>query len=126
LFSQKKNGYTTRYMDNILIMTKTRWQNRKAIKDMNQCFAQLNVEQHPDKTFIGRIEKEFDFLGYHYCRKPLRVAHVTIQKHVERTARLYEQHRIKKATAKAMADVLGQYVTRWQRWCIAGLRPYLK
>ena len=27
LFSQKKNCYTTRYMDDILIMTKTRWQN---------------------------------------------------------------------------------------------------
>ncbi len=24
------------------------------------------VEKHPDKTFIGRIEKSFDFLGYHF------------------------------------------------------------
>ena len=24
------------------------------------------VEKHPDKTFIGRIEKGFDFPGYHF------------------------------------------------------------
>ena len=26
----------------------------------------LNLEKHPDKTFIGRVEKGFDFLGYHF------------------------------------------------------------
>jgi hypothetical protein len=26
--------------------------------------SELKVEQHPDKTFIGRIERGFDFLGY--------------------------------------------------------------
>ncbi len=31
---------------------------------------------HPDKTFIGRSEKGFDFLGYHFSRDGLRVAMV--------------------------------------------------
>ncbi|MFT6991854.1 MAG: hypothetical protein ACJASL_003850, partial [Paraglaciecola sp.] len=26
----------------------------------------LKVEQAPDKTFIGKISKGFDFLGYHF------------------------------------------------------------
>jgi hypothetical protein len=76
---ERFNGYYIRYMDDILIMTKTRWQNRKAIKLMNECFNQLKVEQHPDKTFIGRIEKGFDFLGYHFSREPLRVANITVK-----------------------------------------------
>ena len=33
----------------------------------------LNLEKHPDKTFIGRIERGFDFLGYHFSRAGLTV-----------------------------------------------------
>ena len=29
-----------------------------------QVFADLRLATHPDKTFIGRIERGFDFLGY--------------------------------------------------------------
>lgn len=117
---QNKHCFYIRYMDDILIMTKTRWQNRKAVKQMNECFNQLKVEQHPDKTFIGKIEKGFDFLGYHFSREPLRVANITVKKHAERLVRLYEQQKTKNATPEEMASVLGQYVRRWQRWCSAG------
>ncbi|PKG99501.1 hypothetical protein CXF95_09740 [Paraglaciecola sp. MB-3u-78] len=40
-------------------MGKTRWHLCKAVRTVNQHFHQLKVEQAPDKTFIGRIEKEF-------------------------------------------------------------------
>ena len=36
--------------------------------------------------------------------------------------RLYEQLRQKKATSNEMASTLGLYVTRWQRWAVAGLQ----
>lgn len=29
------------------------------------CALSVNLEKHPDKMFIGRIERGFDFLGYH-------------------------------------------------------------
>jgi hypothetical protein len=32
---------------------------RKAVRTVNQHFNQLKVAQAPDKTFVGRIEKEF-------------------------------------------------------------------
>jgi hypothetical protein len=35
---------------------------------------------------------------------------------------LYEQPRPKKATSNGMAASLGLYVTRWQRWAVAGLQ----
>ncbi len=88
---------------------------------MNQCLNALKLEKHPDKTFIGRIGKIFDFLGYHFSREPLRVAEKTQAKHVSHINRLYEQLRKKKATPEEVVLTLGQYVKRWQRWTSTGL-----
>jgi hypothetical protein len=117
-----KNLYYVRYMDDILILTKTRWQNRKAVKALNQILNKLKVEKHPDKTFIGKIEHGFDFLGYLFNGKQLTVAEKTVAKHVLHYRQLYEQLRMKKATSIEMATVLGLYVKRWQRWAAAGLQ----
>ena len=117
-----KDVYYIRYMDDILILSKTRWQNRTAIRQLNQILDTLKVEKHPDKTFIGKIEKGFDFLGYYFSREPLKVAEKTVEKHALRIIQLYEQLRIKKATSNEMASTLGLYVTRWQRWAVAGLQ----
>ena len=113
------NAYYVRYMDDILVLTKTRWQLRRAVRTLNQTFAKLKVSQHPDKTFIGRIERGFDFLGYYFCRGPLRLAQRTLQNHATRLHRLYEHQ---KKTAPAGAVRLDEYVTRWRRWTQAGLR----
>jgi RNA-directed DNA polymerase len=117
-----KNLYYVRYMDDILILTKTRWQNRKAVKQLNQILNQLKVEKHPDKTYIGKIENGFDFLGYLFNGSQLTVAAKTVEKNVLHYRQLYEQLRMKKATSIEMASVLGLYVKRWQRWVAAGLQ----
>ena len=104
-------------MDDILILTKTRWKCRRAVKQLNEAFNQLKLEKHPDKTFIGRIEKGFDFLGYHFSPRGLMIANITWTKFVARLHRLYEQ----KKTAPEGAAILGHYVTRWVRWTQAGL-----
>ena len=117
-----KNVYYIRYMDDILILSKTRWQNRKVVRHLNQILSELKVEKHPDKTFIGKIDKGFDFLGYHFSREPLKIARITWQKHALHIIQLYEQLRKKKATSSEMASSLGLYVRRWQRWAVAGLQ----
>jgi hypothetical protein len=38
-----------------------KWKLKKAIQIVNQTLNELKVEKHPDKTFIGRIAKGFDF-----------------------------------------------------------------
>jgi RNA-directed DNA polymerase len=86
-----KDLYHVRYMDDILILTKTRWQNRKAVKQLNQILNQLKVEKHPDKTYIGKIENGFDFLGYLFNGNQLTVAAKTVEKHVLRYRQLYTQ-----------------------------------
>ena len=77
----------------------------------------LRLEKHPDKTFIGWIEKGFDFLGYHFSPAGLAVAEETVARFVARTIRLYEQE-----PGEACASSrFGLYVRRWVRWAEAGL-----
>ncbi|MFT5675108.1 MAG: RNA-directed DNA polymerase, partial [Paraglaciecola sp.] len=80
-----------RYMDDIIVLAKTRWHLRNAVRTVNQHFNQLKVEQAPDKTFIGKISKGFDFLGYHFDGEQLTVAAKTVEKHVLHYRQLYEQ-----------------------------------
>jgi RNA-directed DNA polymerase len=110
--------YYVRYMADILILAPTRWRLRRAVKTLNEIFTALKLEKHPAKTFIGRISKGFDFLGYHFSRQPLRLATQTIGLFVARCHRLYEQQQ----AAPSGAACLGDYVTCWLRWTQAGLR----
>ena len=60
----------------------------------------------------GRIEKGFDFLGYHFSRDGLTVAKATIERFLERAARLYEQERERPEGPTRF----GMYVPRWNGW----------
>jgi hypothetical protein len=102
-----------RFMDDWVILAPTRWKLREAIRLVNRTLAELHVEQHPDKTFIGRISRGFDFLGYAFLPGVLDAAPPAIERCVERVSRLYEQG----------VDIIhiGAYVGRWQRWAGSGL-----
>ncbi len=64
---------------------------RKAIRLVNQTLNGLRVEQHPDKTLIGRGDRGFDFLGYFLTPTGLEAAAETIKRCAARIVRLYEQ-----------------------------------
>jgi RNA-directed DNA polymerase len=114
---EQQDVFYVRYMDDVLIMSRKRWGLRKAIKLLNEIFSTLGLEQHPDKTYIGRIEKGFDFLGYRFSRTGLQLAAKAIANAVEKLHRLYEQ----KQTAPEGAAALDDYLRRWWRWTTAGL-----
>jgi len=102
-----------RFMDDILILAPTRWKLKKAIRVLNETFSELKLDKHPDKTDMGRIEKGFDFLGYHFSPQGLSLAQKTIDNFVEKALRLYEQeppHRRMKR--------LGEYSHRWVGWAL--------
>ena len=109
--------FYVRFMDDILVLAPTRWKLRHAVKAVNQVLGSLRLDKHPDKTFIGRIAKGFDFLGYHFGSNGLTVAKATIEKFLERAARLYEQERERSESPSA----LGTYVRRWIGWARAGV-----
>ena len=75
------------------------------------------LEKHPDKTFIGKADRGFDFLGYHFGSDGLSVAEGTVAKFVERVLRLYEQER----SERGNSDLLGPYLRRWTAWLQGGL-----
>jgi len=109
--------FFVRYMDDILVLAPTRWKLRRAVRVLNETFAELGLEKHPDKTFIGRTEKGFDFLGYRLSSKGIRVARQTWERFAVRMARLQERER----TGRSPPGALGLYVQRGRRWSWAGL-----
>jgi RNA-directed DNA polymerase len=55
-----------RFMDDWVVMDKTRRQLRKAVKQTHPVLCQLKLETHTETTCIRLVEKGFDFLGYHF------------------------------------------------------------
>ncbi|MGA7410985.1 MAG: hypothetical protein WBW33_10900 [Bryobacteraceae bacterium] len=49
-----------------IVLAPTRWKPRAAIRGVNQVLAELKVQLHPDKTFVGWIAAGFEFLGFRY------------------------------------------------------------
>jgi hypothetical protein len=66
--------FYVRYMDDVLVLAPTRWKLRRAVRELNETFAALGLDKHPDKTLIGRVAMGFDLLGYHFGPKSLMVA----------------------------------------------------
>ncbi|MCP4266580.1 MAG: hypothetical protein GY777_13570 [Candidatus Brocadiaceae bacterium] len=100
-------------MDDWIVIAPTRWKLRSAIRIVNATLNALKVEQHPDKTFIGRVERGFDFLGYFIKPGVLRVSRGTFERFTERIARLYEQG--------AGIERIGEYVRHWLKWVRSGI-----
>ena len=107
--------FYVRYMDDVLILAPTRWWLRRAVARLNRMLATLMLEKHPAKTFIGRIERGFDFLGYRFDRAGLTVVAQTRAAFLEHAARLYEQEQ------RGAPSMLGPYVRRWVAWARGGL-----
>jgi RNA-directed DNA polymerase len=104
-------------MDDILVLSPTRWRLKKAVKVVNQVLGSLRLEKHPEKTFIGRIERGFDFLGYHFSPKGLTAAKETLKRFIERATRFYERE----PGEPCGSSRLGVYMMRWIRWVSVGL-----
>lgn len=64
-----------------------------------------SLEKHPDKTYIGKIDKGFDFLGYHFSPDGLSIAEKTLEP----------------KPGEDNSSRLESYVRRWVRWTEGGL-----
>jgi RNA-directed DNA polymerase len=105
--------FYARFMDDWVILAPTRWKLRQAIRRVNEILALLRLQQHPDKTFIGRISHGFDFLGFAFSGQGLSWARPAIARLAERLTQLCEQD--------ADSARIGDYVQRWLAWTSAGL-----
>jgi hypothetical protein len=84
---------------------------------MNYRFRPIADVHHTLLPAVMRSELASDaviFLGYHFDRTGISVANATLQRFIEKTARLYEQE---KRDPEGPA-VLGRYVRRWWAWAL--------
>jgi hypothetical protein len=91
----------------LVLLTKTKRQLRTGVRLMNQVLVNLGLDKAKDKTFIGRIARGFDWLGYRLGGiDPQRVgiARQTWANHLDKLARLYEQ--------AVSEEVVREYVRR--------------
>ena len=77
----------------------------------------LNLRKHLAKTFIGRVEKGFDWLVYRLARGDgLHLAARTVGNSVARKTWLYEHT----SGRPDRAARRGEYLRRWLHWATAG------
>lgn len=120
-FAAQAHLVYVRYLDDFLLFAKTRWHLRKAVKQLNQFLVSYGFEQHPDKTFIGKVAKGFDWMGFLFtARGCTAVAPRALANHALKLRRLYEQARRRDLT-KGLRRV-AEYRKRWARWAMAGSR----
>ncbi|EEA7260294.1 hypothetical protein TM79_004846 [Salmonella enterica subsp. enterica] len=120
VFSRNRHVTYARYMDDFLILSPTRWHLRRAVRMLNRHFAQAGFEQHPDKTFIGRVEKGFDWMGFWFTEKGCDgVAPRALQNFKDRLRRLYE--RVRQWPEDLRHSRMAGYVRAWYRWTATGL-----
>ncbi|HFD2064150.1 TPA: reverse transcriptase domain-containing protein [Serratia marcescens] len=121
-FAAQKHIYYARYMDDVIILAKSRWQLRRHVKRLMQWFRAEGFEAHPDKTQIGRTEKGFDWMGAWLTHEGVTdIAPRAKANHREKVRRLYELlarvplWRRKRARQQVNARV-STYRKRWTIW----------
>ena len=112
-----KPVFYRRYMDDIMVLSPTRWKLRKAIKTVNQHFEKLMLKQHSDKATIGRIKNAFDFLGYLFGQEKITASKRTLKNHIRRITQLYEQ----KKHQPNWQMLLDDYRQHWVTWFFSGI-----
>ena len=112
----QENGsiFYLRFMDDFVILTKTRWKLRKAIKIMHSILSDLKLRLHPEKQSIGKLRKGFSFLGYTFqTNRQLKASKESVKRFKEHFRRLYEQG--------VGSRLLWNYVKKWNAYQHAGL-----
>ncbi|WP_217480779.1 reverse transcriptase domain-containing protein [Enterobacter chuandaensis] len=108
--------FYARYMDDFLLLTRTRWQLRRSITRLGEFFDLSGFARHPDKTQTGRVEKGFDWLGVWFGAKGPTIAPRALNNHRERSLRLFEQAQRRGMSEKYALSRVQAYDDRWQRW----------
>lgn len=84
--------YYARYMDDFIILARTRWRLRRAIATLRGHLAVGGFSLHPDKTQIGKLANGVDWLGAWFnAQGRVGIAPRSLQQYRTRSLRLYEQ-----------------------------------
>jgi RNA-directed DNA polymerase len=90
-------------MDDFVFFCNTRGQLRHLIKQVYSVLDELKLTLAASKTYIGRVAKGFNFLGYHISPQQLTVSVSSWQRFKVKWQLLYEQD-AQQFVAKALAN----------------------
>ncbi|WP_441254752.1 reverse transcriptase domain-containing protein [Aeromonas sp. A600620] len=114
-FAARGELYYARYMDDFIVLARTRWRLRDAVRRLNGYLAADGFSQHPAKTWIGRLDRGIDWLGGWYTTAGrVGIAPNALQRYRTKSLRLYEQTlRAGNPEAECQRRVRG-YLKRWR------------
>lgn len=118
LFTQTEKGkqhFYRRYMDDWVIFCKNRYDLRDTVKQVYAVLHALRVDVAPDKTYIGKASKGFDFLGKRISPNGILPSASALSRMQRNTIWLYEQGASKKR--------IGLYWIRWLCWAMPLVAP---
>lgn len=114
-FAARGELYYARYMDDFIVLARTRWRLRDAVRRLNGYLAADGFSQHPAKTWIGRLDRGIDWLGGWYTTQGrVGIAPNALQRYRTKSLRLYEQTlRAGNPETECQRRVRG-YLQRWR------------
>lgn len=107
-----------RYMDDFVILTRTRWQLRRAVAHLSGYFSATGFERHPDKTFTGSLTKGFDWLGLWFdATGATRISPRSLENHQTRLRTLRERDAKSRTLFESgNGQDAHRYELHWHRW----------
>jgi len=107
--------FYARFMDDGVVLARMRGELRAAIKRANDVLESLRVVKHPDKTYVGRVARGFEFMGYRFDGESgldgVDIAAATWHNHFARWLALEDD-----------APRVAQYQMFWWRWVESGVK----
>ena len=116
---ESKGIFYVRFNDDLVILSPNRYKFRDAIRTVNEIFAELALEKHPDKTFIGKLSHGFTFLGYHFQE------FIGITGPSETSINLFTERISERKARYDSRGSIQKYVKRWFSYVCGGLNGAL-
>lgn len=101
---QIKGVFYARYMDDWVVLTKSKTALRKVVKLTHNVLKTLKFHLHPMKTYIGKISHGFNFLAYYLDDQKILPSQETLRRFHERLTALYEHSHPSRRYKKNLPD----------------------
>jgi RNA-directed DNA polymerase len=112
---QVKDVFYARFMDDWVVLTKSKTALRKIVKITHRVVQNLKLQLHPSKTYIGKISHGFNFLAYYMDNQKILPSKETIRRFHERAAALYEpSHTCKNISRRHHKTVAYRDISEYQ------------
>ena len=118
-FENRENCLFLRYMDDVLILVKTQRQYQRAKKRIFKILRELRLKLSPHKTWMGKLEREFHFLGVSFDPTRIGQSKENQTPLVSLHSRSYQRalDKLKAMREDAVHPAKMQsYLSRWALW----------